>query len=327
MTNNWLSLNNKNELVSLIQLISTLDNSNVDSWVKWKTDADNQVVIKTNNYVYKLYSTHKNSDKVFDFIIRNTLSDIYSDYGIHWKIKTFDVGNNLYQLEQREIITECTPSMMSFGDLLLNWKQTLDELEKRLNFKKISYQLRDYLIDNSDIKVLKNINTGTEKYCEDSVTSIKLIRNCINKYKDYGIKDGKVILFDDADWTICLVNSTGDLLSLRYDTLRDIPIIFQENQMYLQPINVVNTIQSHLLFNDLLHNKFNLIYKQECDQTLDNINIKQLKDDMFNINTKLLTTGLKPDGSELSLLNDVEIIRNLTTNNGNLSSIIYQEGI
>ena len=97
--------------------------------------------------------------------------------------------------------------------------------------------------------------------------------------------------------------------------------------MYLQPINVVNTIQSHLLFNDLLHNKFNLIYKQECDQTLDNINIKQLKDDMFNINTKLLTTGLKPDGSELSLLNDVEIIRNLTTNNGNLSSIIYQEGI
>lgn len=322
----WLSLN-KTNVDNFITLISTLDSSNYNNWVKWKTDVDNQVVIKTDNYIYKIYCTHKNSDKTFEFIIRDTLAEIYREYGIHWEIKTFTLDNNIYQIEQREVIPECNPNIISFEDLLLSWKLTLDELENRLNFKNISYQLRDYLIDNNDnIKVLRNIGVGTEKYQEDTLYSIKLVRNCVNKYNDYGIINKKVILFDDADWVLCLINKSGDILNLRYNNLKDIPIIFKNEQLFLQPVNVINTIQSHLLFNDLLHNKFNIIYRQECNQELENINIKQLKDNMIMNNVKLLSTGIKLN-NELSLSNDNEIIRNLNDNNGNLSSILYQEGI
>lgn len=327
--NSWVSvldIDNTNKLTEFVNLISSLESSDPNTWIKWHSCVDNQTVIKTNNYVYKIYCCHKNSNKVFDCIIRDTLSKIYNEYGIFWNIKTFDVGINLYQIEQREIITECTPDLISFEDLLLNWKITLDELENRLNFGNLSYQLRDYIIDNNKIKVFKRNFIGTTEYVEDTVFKIKLTRDCINKYNDYGIKNGKVILFDDADWIVCLINKFGDVLNLRYENLLKIPLKFNNNTIYLQPINVIDTIQSYMLFNDTFHNKFNLLYLQECNQSLENINIRQLKDDMIINNIKLLTTGVKSN-NEMSLLDDSNIMKNLKTNNGHLSSIIYQEGI
>lgn len=195
----WSSFLTSNDKQSsfhkFLDTLVRMDDSDPSQWVKWKNYA-NQVVVQSPNYFYKMYQTDiQNGEFICD--IRNALAEIYrEDFGIVWDIITIKDKDCYYQIEQREKLPLCTPELIPFEDLLIDWSYTLQKLEKKLDLPKVSLQLREQ--------------------CEN-VKQVKLIRDCVNKYIDYGYKNGHVILLDDADWFLAPIDNDNNWISLNFN--------------------------------------------------------------------------------------------------------------
>ena len=179
-----------------INLVKNLDkNSSPDLWTKWK-NYTNQVVIGTPNYYFKFYEDDYTSGTFFAEI-RLKLAEIYREkFGIVWDVFKVEENGLVYTLERRQKLTVCEPFDISYADLLLNWSYTLQELEKRLLLPELCQQLQPYIPE---------------------LAEVKLIRDCINKYKDYAITEDKnIVLLDDADWFLALVDKNGKWLHSKH---------------------------------------------------------------------------------------------------------------
>ena len=179
-----------------LDLIKQLDNnSSPNLWTKWKNYA-NQVVIETPNYYFKLYEDDYLCGSFWS-LIRSTLGEIYTKYfNILWDVNIIKQNSKIYTLERRQKLNVCIPNSILYADLLLNWSNTLKKLENELLLSEICQQLKPYIPE---------------------LAELKLIRNCINKYADYAItEDNNIVLLDDSDWFIAMVDKNGKWLNSKF---------------------------------------------------------------------------------------------------------------
>lgn len=179
-----------------LDLIKQLDNdTSPDLWTKWKNYA-NQVVIATPNYYFKLYEDDYLCGSFWS-LIRSTLAEIYREkFNILWDVSIINQNGKIYTLEKRQKLAVCNQNHISYADLLIDWSNTLQELEKRLLLPEICQQLQPYI---------------------PGLMKLKLIRNCINKYADYAIIENKhIILLDDSDWFIAMIDEKGNWLDSKF---------------------------------------------------------------------------------------------------------------
>lgn len=274
-TYNWdLISNGCNNFESFISVISGLEghthNPFLDDsgWCKWKSP-QGQVVIQTPQYYYKLYEKQHQADP-FYFFIRKQLAQIYTEMGIHWEIQTItgEDGSEV-QIEQREkleVITEA--SNIPFSQILLQWQITLNKLEDKCGLKQLTKQLKLQI---------------------PQLHKIKLIRDCINKYEDYAIKDDQIYLLDDADWFLAMIDEEGNWIELPYNIYTDLITVVGNAALY--PLNA-----SHANHNKQITHLDESI-KKWCLIPTDNTPIctrKALQDarsTMIEQNIKLLHTG------------------------------------
>lgn len=196
-----ISLNESHPtLARLVDSIQQIEEVSNGSLIKWKT-YDNQVVVRSPNYYYKIYQNDRTAGTFFAKV-REKLAEIYrEDYGIYWEIRTFEDKETptYFQIEQREPLEVCTPDKITYEDLFVDWAKTLGKLEKKLHFKELTYQLQE------EIEGLKEV---------------KLVRDCVNKFEDYAFKNGHVILLDDSDWFLALIDKNNQWMrNINFSTI------------------------------------------------------------------------------------------------------------
>lgn len=175
-----------------ISNIIEFEGKNPDNLYKWK-EYDSQVVIRSDNYFYKIYQTSYTTQ--FFCAIREAIAKIYRErFGILWNTQTiYDKENaSIYQIEQREKLEVCTPENISYEELFLDWSNTLELVEKELGLKEIELQLREYF---------------------PQMQRLKIVRDCVNKFEDYAMKNGKVVLLDDSDFFLAMVDKEGNWIN------------------------------------------------------------------------------------------------------------------
>ena len=218
LDHNWIPFSaDNNTFQQFIGIIESFDETNATNWIKWKNSIPNQVVIETSNYFYKIYQT-KTNDDMFIRYIRHALAKLYQSYGVYWKIVDINQGDFIYQIEQREKLQVCSPDLLTYNELLLNWKVIADQLEQEMRLSYVTDQINEI----------------------DHICQLKLIRDCINKYEDFGIKNGQVFLLDDSDWFLAPIDENGDWSSL-----------------YGKPYPIISVIGAESVFEPQ-HTKFDL---------------------------------------------------------------------
>lgn len=204
-SNDWLILSSEdyNQFQYFIDQIKELDDSeDINHWVKWKS-YDNQVVLQTRNFFFKIYKNDLLCGK-FLTILRKELIKIYNRLGIKWDIyiKKLDA---YYQVERREKLNVCNEEF-DFKSIIIKWNSIHKELEKKLGLDLI----------------LKQLHMRGEFL---NVHELRLVRDCINKPEDYGIKDNNIVLLDDSDFFIAPVDKNGKWISVQFNSY-DIDSIF-----------------------------------------------------------------------------------------------------
>lgn len=255
---------------TFLNQVRQLDGSNFDSWVKWK-DYENQIVVRTDNYFYKMYVTDKDSG-IFQAIIREKLGEIYKGYGIIWNLFTVQSIDKVYTVEQRQKLDVCKD--INYQQLLLNWGNTLRNLEHLLGFELLLKQIQEF-------------------YPE--VKYIKLVRDCINKYDDFAIYNDKVILLDDADFFLCLLDDKLNVLSYKFNS------------------HFVHTCGGNMLFAPLEYGNGSTksnefvdkwwLFPEDAGNGKTVMDFNSARTDMINTSTKLLA-GMKelPDCEVMKIL-------------------------
>lgn len=276
---NW-NLINKNDLNanSLLQYISELDSSDVNLWKKWKS-VNNQLVVKTQDYYYKIYVNKKSNSGIFLADIRNKLATIYREkFQIHWNIKTISSEDLIIQIEQRQPLEVCNEeNIKSFDNLFSQWRLTLLELEERLELPRISLQLKDEIPD---------------------LYKLKLVRECINSYEDYALTpNGDVVLLDDTDWFLALTDIKGNWFCKEAFSIE---VLTQQYTYLFMPLckDSFNNLGS---FNTLCDKWILQVAKKE-DNEKESSNIKYLMDmkqRMLTDNIKFLNCGYLEDNKKL----------------------------
>lgn len=186
---------------------------------KWK-EYPSQVVIKTDNFYYKIYQ-QPTGYGWFNNVIRQKLAEIYREYGMVWDIQIAETEETTTIIEKRSPIPvfDIDIPSPSYEDIMLGWNETLKLLEKKLHLDIILKQ-----IQNKDSRI-KNI---------------KLLREAFIAPNDYGLYNGKIILLDDADFGLyigdkennliykkntiikCLYPEYGEMLFTSHNTFEDI---------------------------------------------------------------------------------------------------------
>lgn len=197
-SNDWLILSSEdyNQFQYFIDQIKELDDSeDINHWVKWKS-YDNQVVLQTRNFFFKIYKNDLLCGK-FLTILRKELSKIYNRLGIKWDIyiKKLDA---YYQVERREKLNVCNEEF-DFKSIIIKWNSIHKELEKKLGLDLI----------------LKQLHMRGEFL---NVHELRLVRDCINKPEDYGIKDNNIVLLDDSDFFIAPIDKNGKWISVQFNS-------------------------------------------------------------------------------------------------------------
>lgn len=177
-----------------IDLICQLeDNQNLvnkEALVKWKSYS-NQIVVESDNYFYKVYEEGSSGIGPFFSEIRKCLTQAYSEIGMKWDLVTFERSGRIYDIEQRQKLRVASADEDGpFENVYLSASQFLDRAEVLLEFETILGQIKE----NSAFR---------------DVASLKLVRNCVNKYDDYGFYKGKFVILDDADFFVALVGTDG----------------------------------------------------------------------------------------------------------------------
>lgn len=264
----------------LINCIQSIDSSNVSSWKKWKS-INNQVVVQTNDFYYKVYATQVNTFGKFNNDIREKLAEIYrEDFGIIWNIKTIYEGNNIIQVEQRQKLKVCNAkNTKSFEQVFSSWRLILNKLEKKLHLPEISIQLQDNFTD---------------------LYKVKLIRECINKYSDYAYTpSGDIILLDDADFFLYLTTIDGQWFSASAEF---IPIDNYVPNTFFVPYNY-NSTSTHIEELNALCDKWGLLVIENTeiqDKLVKNrMLLHDMKHKMLKDNIEYLTTGLLQNNEKL----------------------------
>ena len=157
---------------------------------KWKSP-EHQVVIGTDKFVYKIYEYDETAK--FQSIIRYKLAEIYKEIGILWEISTRynEDLDKYYDIEKREFLKV---SDLDVDFTLHQSKNLYRELGKRLELDNILSQLN-----------LPNIE------------SLRVIRNSEPKSEDYAILNDKIILLDDADFSLILLDKERNITPLKND--------------------------------------------------------------------------------------------------------------
>ena len=239
--------------------------------IKFKnTGMNNQVVIESEQYFYKIYS----DDSVngwFLKLIRKAFEKIYQSIGIEWEVEFFEENSHIYTLEKRQKLNvyENTEDM---SKILLNYIPILEMVEDKLNLDIIKYQLN---------KIYPNIN------------KIKLIRTAFNNPMDYASWGGASILLDDADFELVMVDQNGKCILFQHDYKKIIyPNAFEVyvcNSKFFRDVRDSFEPTTHLwLFNTnqssmdkCVHNIMG--YKEACFQ--DNIDLLMGKKKKLEYNT------------------------------------------
>ncbi len=250
--------------------IIEFEGKNPNNLYKWK-DYDNQVVIRSDNYFYKIYQTTYTTQ--FFCAIREALAKIYREqFGLVWNTQTIydKEKGSIYQIEQREKLEVCTPEKISYEDLFLDWSNTLELLEAELGLKEIELQLREYF---------------------PQMKRLKIVRDCVNKFEDYAFKNGKIVLLDDADFFLAMVDKDGNWLN---PTQNVINITYKGNDVLFAPFDFFNIkIEDDAL--SFLGNKsyqwMMFYHSGKIDDTQKVIaNLKSLRHNMLEQNIKMLAT-------------------------------------
>lgn len=189
----WLAISDEESFTHLLPLVQNLDPSLPSDWVKWKSTNGSQVVIQTPDFFYKVYEAAY-SVGVFECAIREKLAEIYRELGLHWEIKTIRTETGFFQVEQRQKLEVAHPQEGAFYRVLGDWKEILRELSKRLQLKRLTAHLKP-LVEGLD--------------------EVMLLRDCLNKFIDYGVFKGHYILLDDADWYLQLINDKSERINQR----------------------------------------------------------------------------------------------------------------
>lgn len=203
--NDWsvLTSNDYSQFQYFINKIKELDASeDINHWVKWKS-YENQVVFQTKNFFFKVYKNDLLCGK-FLTTLRKELSKIYNRLGIQWDIyiKKLDA---YYQIERREKLNVCDKNF-DFKFIMIKWNNIHKELEKKLGLNLI----------------LKQLHMRGEFL---NVQELRLVRDCINKQEDYGIKNDNIILLDDSDFFIAPIDKTGKWTSVLFNSY-DVDSVF-----------------------------------------------------------------------------------------------------
>lgn len=279
---NWSVFNKKDNSFktfdNFIDFVSQLDgDTSPDLWVKWK-EYSNQVVIATSDNYFKLYQ-HDYVSGMFWAHIRDVLGDIYREkFNILWDVYTIQKENYIYTIEKRQKLTVCKPNCIDFDKLLLNWSDTLRELEKRLYLDVIVLQIRDKIPE---------------------INEIHLIRNCVNKYADYGLTEsGDIVLLDDSDWFLAPIDKEGNWLNLKWDSYE---VIIDDGTFIFAPEGFYN--QSSLRHSDEYVNKWQLFKKNESEEKCE-LNFNNIRENMLKTNIKLISTQELPKEKILTYDNE-----------------------
>lgn len=263
-SNNSLIDGTSNKFITAIQLLDL--NPCLNGALRWKS-YDHQVVIKTKDYYYKVYTIDQKGDKFFEKI-REKLAEIYRDlYGIHWLVKTIESNGVYYQVEQREVLEVCTPSMISFEELLLKWSRTLEILEEKLRLDLTVKDIQEFYPD---------------------VYKLKIVRDCVNKFPDYAMtKEGEIILLDDSDWFIAMVDKEGNWLSKKPLSVDVMSII---GDSFFAPIHMFDGPSPLEASTNERISQWNIFSKRTiCKPNMDLL--KSNRDIMLEENIKLLSLG------------------------------------
>lgn len=264
---NCKDISTTDQFNNYIQFIKTFDESDSDKWVKWKSP-DNQCVIGTEKYFYKIYVVHKR--QLFESIIREKLAKIYrEEYGLLWDIITVEKDNVLYQIERRQPLRVVQEDEIDKEVLLYNWGIILEKLEKELKFDELLSQL----------KLRKEFQ---------NVEKLKLVRDNVTSCIDYAIYNDNIILLDDADWFIAMIASNGSWIDQKM-AFKSVKLF--NDTFYFMPLEFLDYINDDI--NDLLkhygefYNKWTLCLRMNND-TLENVNFKQMREDHLKNNIKIL---------------------------------------
>lgn len=227
--NNYLTIfeTTKNPVAVIQQIEQQIGSENV----KFKSH-DNQVVINSPEYFYKIYLKNSELD-AFTKLIRQALGEIYRDeYNLHWEIHEKTIDHITMQVEEREKVQVCENIKEEI--LLDALNDIIKKIEKKFNnFEFIKQYLKTHL---------PIIYTRYD---------IHLIRDCIVKNLDYGItKDNKIILLDDADWKLVFVEKKNSELS--FVNIPTILLEYNNQQFYFCRYETDDDIKG-LVYNDNGH--------------------------------------------------------------------------
>ena len=289
---------------SAIKWLETLCGENV----KWKHTANaNQMVVRTDNYYYKVYA-YNEVDK-FNSLIRHAFAQVYQSYGIKWDIITVKTESGYIDVERREKLETCKEWS---DDILINYSDTLDLVEEKLNFEGIKNEIK---------KQYKFIN------------KLKLVRQCVNRPKDYAIYDNKIILLDDADWHLVMLDFYNRPIGMSnifvkvkvFDEYYTFTSLIINPQRVLTIESVYDFRDKFFLFKDLELIKRNASLRQEFHNMIkDNINLlihKETK--QYNSERKELCSIFKKtfyctdnyDGIDFNTYNKIALNINDINNN------------
>jgi hypothetical protein len=234
---------------TFFELIALVDKSNLSNSLKWK-GVEGQVVIKTDNFYYKVYQMHSNQKYCME--IREKLAQLYTSWGIHWKIITVEKDNFFYQIEQRQPLKVCQD--VDEDAITQAYRDIINQLERLMHFDFISIQLKQYL---------------KFKY-------FKLCRECLLKSADYAWFKDKIVLLDDSDFFIGLLDEQGNAiytkpLNIQIQNKNKEPIIFG-------PINLYDT---NLVECEEVNYKYMLYYPTKTKDTPLYKNLKAERDRCF----------------------------------------------
>ena len=155
----------------------------------------NQVVIASNSFVYKIYET-ANNQITFDHVVREALSQVYNELGLHWDFVSFERDESVFDFEQRQTLRVCNPEDDGpFENIILSISDVYAKVEKLLHFDEILLSLKK-----------RTEFAQVEKLC--------LTRAIVNKYNDYAMFGNQAILLDDAEFCIALLDGEKRILDI-----------------------------------------------------------------------------------------------------------------
>lgn len=219
---NWVNCDST-ESNALVNAICKLDDSDVNSWVKWKS-YQHQIVVQTDEYYYKVYNEDIKYGS-FNLTIRRAFAELYNSWGIVWDLHT-EITDQILTIERRQKLDLPT---CDFEQTFNLYRSELPIVEKSLKFDNIGLQLSEQLGQR---------------------VRLRLVRDCINKNADYAIYNNHCVLLDDADFFIALVDTGNNWLNLPFNIYH----IFIDSQEYI--------LAPHNLFNvDAIANVSELINK------------------------------------------------------------------